>query len=140
MCDQIDYVKGKFESVTGNLALTCCYRLLCYITFVVGITVKWTFSFSEICLLSDDIYDYRFVSQGKVTVPSIDDKEDMQFTHVGIHQCRGNTMTDENIDRLQILYAVVQTVDSFENCSWLYPLSIHLYTQCVLLKLMHVCS
>ncbi|XP_071512368.1 myosin heavy chain, muscle-like [Panulirus ornatus] len=33
------------------------------------------------CLLSDDIYDYHYVSQGKVTVPSIDDKEDMQFCH-----------------------------------------------------------
>ncbi|QQP51989.1 Myosin heavy chain 1, partial [Caligus rogercresseyi] len=31
------------------------------------------------CLLSNDIYDYWWVSQGKVTVPSIDDKEDMQF-------------------------------------------------------------
>merc|ERR1711892_840080 len=31
------------------------------------------------CLLSDDILDYWFVSQGKLTVPSIDDKEDMQF-------------------------------------------------------------
>ncbi|XP_047497307.1 myosin heavy chain, muscle-like [Penaeus chinensis] len=35
----------------------------------------------KICLLSDDIYDYHYESQGKVTVPSIDDKEDMQFTH-----------------------------------------------------------
>ncbi|XP_069988169.1 myosin heavy chain, muscle [Penaeus vannamei] len=33
------------------------------------------------CLLSNNIYDYHFVSQGKVTVPSIDDKEDMEFTH-----------------------------------------------------------
>ncbi|XP_050734448.1 myosin heavy chain, muscle-like isoform X2 [Eriocheir sinensis] len=32
------------------------------------------------CLLSNDIYDYHYVSQGKVTVPSIDDKEEMQFT------------------------------------------------------------
>lgn len=39
-------------------------------------------SSTAICLLSNDIYDYHFVSQGKVTVPSIDDKEDMQFTHV----------------------------------------------------------
>ena len=31
------------------------------------------------CLLSDNIYDYWYVSQGKTTVPSIDDKEDMQF-------------------------------------------------------------
>merc|ERR1712012_576619 len=31
----------------------------------------------EKCFLSDDIYDYWWVSQGKTTVPSIDDKEDM---------------------------------------------------------------
>merc|ERR1739842_237929 len=31
------------------------------------------------CLLSNDILDYWFVSQGKLTVPSIDDKEDMMF-------------------------------------------------------------
>ena len=33
----------------------------------------------EKCLLSNDIRDYWYVSQGKLTVPSIDDKEDMQF-------------------------------------------------------------
>nr|XP_045582187.1 myosin heavy chain, muscle-like isoform X2 [Procambarus clarkii] len=33
------------------------------------------------CFLSNDIYDYHYVSQGKVTVPSIDDAEDMQFCH-----------------------------------------------------------
>ncbi|XP_069168168.1 myosin heavy chain, muscle [Procambarus clarkii] len=33
------------------------------------------------CYLSNDIYDYHYVSQGKVTVPSIDDAEDMQFCH-----------------------------------------------------------
>merc|ERR1719418_492552 len=35
----------------------------------------------EKCLLSDDIYDYWWVSQGKTTVPSINDKEDMMFAH-----------------------------------------------------------
>jgi len=35
----------------------------------------------EKCLLSDDIYDYWWVSQGKTTVPSIDDKEDMMYAH-----------------------------------------------------------
>merc|ERR1711973_166920 len=35
----------------------------------------------EKCYLSDDIYDYWWVSQGKLTVPSIDDKEDMMFAH-----------------------------------------------------------
>ena len=33
----------------------------------------------EKCHLSNNIYDYWWVSQGKTTVPSIDDKEDMQF-------------------------------------------------------------
>merc|ERR1711994_254221 len=33
------------------------------------------------CLLSNEILDYWYVSQGKLTVPSIDDKEDMQFAH-----------------------------------------------------------
>ena len=30
-------------------------------------------------MLTDNIYDYWWVSQGKVTVDSIDDKEDMQY-------------------------------------------------------------
>ena len=32
------------------------------------------------CLLTDDIYDYSYVSQGKVTVASIDDNEELEFT------------------------------------------------------------
>merc|ERR1712078_520897 len=33
------------------------------------------------CLVTDDIYDYSFVSQGKTSVPSIDDNEELEFTH-----------------------------------------------------------
>ena len=33
------------------------------------------------CQLSEDIYDYHYVSQGKTTVPSVDDNEDLEFTH-----------------------------------------------------------
>merc|ERR1712242_128136 len=32
------------------------------------------------CCLSDDIYDYTYVSQGKVTVASIDDNEELEMT------------------------------------------------------------
>merc|ERR1719266_6409 len=32
------------------------------------------------CNLGDDIYDYSYVSQGKVTVASIDDNEELEFT------------------------------------------------------------
>ncbi len=35
----------------------------------------------KVCHLSDDIYDYHYVSQGKTSVPSIDDNEDLEFTH-----------------------------------------------------------
>merc|ERR1712180_165940 len=35
----------------------------------------------KMCHLSDDIYDYPWQSKGKVTVPSIDDKEDMEYAH-----------------------------------------------------------
>lgn len=39
-------------------------------------------SLTAVCYLSDNIHDYHFVSQGKVTVASIDDAEEMQFTDV----------------------------------------------------------
>merc|ERR1711953_609022 len=32
------------------------------------------------CLLGDDIYDYSYVSQGKVTVASIDDNEELEYS------------------------------------------------------------
>merc|ERR1712083_591135 len=32
------------------------------------------------CHLGDDIYDYSYVSQGKVTVASIDDNEELEYT------------------------------------------------------------
>eukprot|EP00095_Tigriopus_kingsejongensis_P003450 maker-scaffold13_size735724-snap-gene-0.11 protein:Tk03450 transcript:maker-scaffold13_size735724-snap-gene-0.11-mRNA-1 annotation:"myosin heavy muscle isoform x29" len=34
----------------------------------------------EMCELSDDIYDYSYVSQGKTTVASIDDNEELEYT------------------------------------------------------------
>ena len=36
----------------------------------------------EMCCLSDNIYDYHFVSQGKTTIPSMDDGEEMAATDV----------------------------------------------------------
>merc|ERR1711981_132246 len=37
------------------------------------------------CLLGDDIYDYSYVSQGKVTVASIDDNEELEYTFDAFH-------------------------------------------------------
>lgn len=37
---------------------------------------------AEICYLSNDIYDYYNVSQGKITIPNMDDGEELQLTDV----------------------------------------------------------
>ena len=34
------------------------------------------------CALSDNIYDYYNVSQGKITIPNVDDGEELQLTDV----------------------------------------------------------
>merc|ERR1712015_335334 len=52
------------------------------------------------CLLSDDIYDYWWVSQGKTTVPSIDDKEDMMFAHEAFHVLGFTEQEEYNIYKL----------------------------------------
>ncbi|XP_064079374.1 myosin heavy chain, muscle-like [Macrobrachium nipponense] len=56
------------------------------------------------CMLSDDIYDYHYVSQGKVTVPSIDDAEDMQFCHDAFFVLN---FTKEEIDNIYKITAAV---------------------------------
>jgi len=34
------------------------------------------------CMLSDNIYDYNNVSQGKISIPGMDDGEEFQLTDV----------------------------------------------------------
>ena len=34
------------------------------------------------CGLSNDIYEYYYVSQGKTTIPNVDDGEELQLTDV----------------------------------------------------------
>jgi myosin heavy chain 6/7 len=58
----------------------------------------------EKCCLSDDIYDYWWVSQGKTTVPSIDDKEDMMYAHEAY---RVLGFTDEHTYNIYKLTATV---------------------------------
>ncbi|XP_018022395.1 myosin heavy chain, muscle isoform X3 [Hyalella azteca] len=48
-----------------------------------------------ICCLSNDIYDYHYVSQGKITVASIDDAEEMEFTDVAF-DVLGFTQTEKD--------------------------------------------
>merc|ERR1712055_1003403 len=57
----------------------------------------------EMCKLSNDIYDYKWQSKGKVTVPSIDDKEDMEFAHIAF-KCL--MFSDEERDNIYRITAV----------------------------------
>lgn len=34
------------------------------------------------CMLSDEIFDYQYVCQGKVDADTVDDGEDMKYLHV----------------------------------------------------------
>jgi len=58
-----------------------------------------------LCMLSDNIYDYHYVSQGKVTVASIDDGEDMEFADVAFDTL--NFTKDEKHDVYKITSAVM---------------------------------
>merc|ERR1719443_2442796 len=57
------------------------------------------------CLLTDDIYDYTYVSQGKVTVASIDDNEELEYTDAAF-DCIGFTH-EEKWDCYKITAAVM---------------------------------
>lgn len=40
----------------------------------------------EMCFLSNNIYDYNNVSQGKITIPNMDDGEEFAATDVSVAQ------------------------------------------------------
>lgn len=44
------------------------------------------YTYVDMCFLSDNIYDYYNVSQGKVTVPNMDDGEEFQLADVSGRQ------------------------------------------------------
>ena len=50
------------------------YQLLVPFAANIGTGLK------DLCHLSEDIYDYNYVSQGKTKVDSIDDNEEMEYT------------------------------------------------------------
>ncbi|CAL4075713.1 unnamed protein product [Meganyctiphanes norvegica] len=54
----------------------------------------------EMCHLSNDIYDYKWQSKGKVTVASIDDKEDMEFAHIAFRTLMFSDEERENIYKI----------------------------------------
>ena len=57
---------------------------------------------SEMLLITTNPYDYAFVSQGEITVPSIDDQEELMATDVSYIHTHTHTHTHTLI--LQIHY------------------------------------
>jgi hypothetical protein len=37
---------------------------------------------TDMCMLSNNVYDYVFVSQGKITIPGVDDGEECMLADV----------------------------------------------------------
>lgn len=63
-----------------------------------------------LCLLSEDIYDYHFVSQGKIEIPNVDDGEEMRLTDVSIR-----TKTQFVIKKKKIRIRILN------NCLFFHP-------------------
>ncbi|KAF8792402.1 Myosin heavy chain like protein [Argiope bruennichi] len=51
----------------------------------------------EKLLLSDDIHDYHFVSQGKIDIPGVDDAEEMQLTDFNLPPITEKVLLSNNI-------------------------------------------
>ena len=76
-CDIVSYLLEKSritEQQEVERSYHIFYQLLVPFADNIGPGLK------TLCHLSDDIYDYNYVSQGKTKVDSIDDNEEMEFT------------------------------------------------------------
>ena len=76
-CDIVSYLLEK-SRITEQQEVERSYHIFYQLLTDFGKTIGT--GLKELCLLSDDIYDYSYVSQGKTKVDSIDDNEEMEFT------------------------------------------------------------
>lgn len=58
------------------------FYLVCYIRFCLHVYSRLFLIYTAACFLSDNIYDYYNVSQGKITIPGMDDGEEFALTDV----------------------------------------------------------
>lgn len=76
--DRFDY---RGTTIT-NLTIRVSSAPSLYIVFIWRI-IFWPSSFhTDMCCLTDNVHDYHFISQGKTTIPNVDDGEELQLTDV----------------------------------------------------------
>lgn len=56
---------------------------------IVNTELQTCFYPTAMCLLSDNVTDYYYVSQGKTSIPGVDDGEECQLTDVSPAQLAG---------------------------------------------------
>lgn len=69
---QVNYIQCKVRLADNGASKVFCITL---------IKLFW-FLPTEMCMLSNDVYDYYNVSQGKITIPNVDDGEECVLTDV----------------------------------------------------------
>lgn len=79
---KVEHQERKNDPITKRITKNIVFSFYCYFS---QNQINYIIS-TATCFLSDNIYDYTNVSQGKITIPNIDDGEEFVLTDVSLKQ------------------------------------------------------